>query len=113
MAVPATPMSIEWYRDLSITLLGFVATAGLLLLGLASVVVLIFVAIFFRRLYRTANSVLSLIEAASQIEQGAGIARQGAAALIAVLALIQGLRQGFQGSAKKPRRETNQDGKDG
>ncbi len=47
-------MGIEWFRDLSITILGFVTTA-----------VLIFTAVLVYRLYRTITSTLLMVKAAS------------------------------------------------
>ena len=54
-------MGIEWFRDLSIAILGFVTTA-----------VLIFIAILFYRLYRKTKSILVLVEAASKIAYDTG-----------------------------------------
>ncbi len=45
-------MGIEWFRDLSIAILGFVTTA-----------VLIFAAILVYRLYRTIKSTILLVKA--------------------------------------------------
>ena len=49
-------MGIEWFRDLSIIIMGFV-----------TVVVLIFIAVLVYRLYRTIKPILSRIEATSKI----------------------------------------------
>ncbi len=49
-------MGIEWFRDLSITVLGFVKTA-----------VLIFTATLVYRLYRTITSILLMVKSASKI----------------------------------------------
>ena len=49
-------MSIEWFRDMSIVILGFVASA-----------VLIFAAITVYSLYRTIKSTLLLVKAAELI----------------------------------------------
>ena len=55
-------MGIEWYRDLSITLMGFVTTAVLLVLVLATTVILIIATIHAFRLYRMAKTVLLRVE---------------------------------------------------
>jgi hypothetical protein len=49
-------LGIEWFRDLSLTILGFVAT-----------VVLILVAILVYRLYRTLTAALDLAKTTSEI----------------------------------------------
>ena len=81
-------MGIEWFRDLSIAILGFVTTA-----------VLIFVTVLIYRLYRRANSALLLVKAASKIAYNtAALVQQGP--LITILTLIQGIRGGFKGISK-------------
>ncbi len=115
-------MGIEWFRDLSITILGFVTTA-----------VLIFAAIIIYRLYRkitttlflvqtlmksvndTVNTVEEIIKTTSQnindtvtevkdsiklVSKGIGDTifhvQEGIKPLLPILAIIQGIRGGFQ-----------------
>jgi hypothetical protein len=83
-------MGIEWFRDLSITILGFVTTA-----------VLIFAAILVYRLYRTLKSTLLLVKAASKIAYDTVTRMQeGIKPLLPILTLIQGIRGGFKGISK-------------
>ena len=78
-------MSIEWFRDLSITILGFVTSAAL-----------IFATVLIYRLYRRANSALLLVKSMSKIAYDAvTLVQQGP--LITILTLIQGIRGGFKG----------------
>ena len=78
-------MGIEWFRDLSIAVLGFVTSA-----------VLIFVAVLIYRLYRRANSALLMAKSASKIVYDTvGLVQEGP--LITILALIQGIRGGCKG----------------
>ncbi len=87
-------MGIEWFRDLSITILGFVTTA-----------VLIFTAILVYRLYRMLKSTLLLVKAASKIVYDtATMVQEGIKPLLTILALIQGIRQGFERFIKKGRK---------
>jgi len=72
-------MSIEWFRDLSIAILGFVTTA-----------VLIFVTVLIYRLYRRTNSALLLVKAASKIAYDTvALVQEGIKPLLPILALIQ------------------------
>ena len=81
-------MDIEWFRDLSITILGFVTSA-----------VLIFVTVLIYRLYRKANSALQLAKSTSKIAYDtATLVQQGP--LITILTLIQGIRGGYKGISK-------------
>jgi len=73
-------MGIEWFRDLSVAILGFVTT-----------VVLIFIAVLGYRLYREVKSVLLLVKAASKIAHDTAILVQEGP-LATILALIQGVR---------------------
>jgi len=83
-------LGIEWFRDLSITILGFVTTA-----------VLIFTAVLVYRLYRKANSTLQLAKAASKITYDTvTLVQAGIKPLLPILALIQGIRGGFKGVGK-------------
>ena len=81
-------MGIEWFRDLSITIMGFVTTA-----------VLIFISVLTNRLYRKANSALQLTKSASKIAYDTvTLVQQGP--LITILTLIGGIRGGFKGIGK-------------
>ncbi len=83
-------MGIEWFRDLSITILGFVTTA-----------VLIFTAILVYRLYRTIKSTLLLVKAASKtVYSTITLVLECIKPLLPILALIQGIRGGFKGISK-------------
>jgi len=89
-------MGIEWFRDLSITILGFVTTA-----------VLIFTTILAYRLYRTLTSTLLLVKAASKIAFDTVTQLQEVIKpLLPILALIQGIRGGFQGIIKMVKKES-------
>jgi hypothetical protein len=83
-------MGIEWFRDLSIAILGFVTTA-----------VLIFAAILVYRLYREVKSALLLAKSASKIAHDTvSLVQEGIQPLLPILALIQGIRGGFKGISK-------------
>ena len=87
-------MSIEWFRDLSIVILGFVATA-----------VLIFTAILVYRLYRTLTTTLLLVKEVSEITlDTVTLMHKGPLAMI--LVLIQGIREGFHGINKVFKKES-------
>jgi hypothetical protein len=126
-------VGIEWFRDLSIVILGFVTTA-----------VLIFTAVLFYRLYRKIKSTLLLVEAASKIaydtvtlakegikdtvtlvQEGikdtvtlvqedikdtATLVQEAIKPLLPILALIQGIRRGFEGISKMFEKESNEEG---
>jgi hypothetical protein len=81
-------VGIEWFRDLSITILGFVTSA-----------VLIFVTVLIYRLYRRANSALLLVRSTSKIAYDTvTLVQQGP--LITILTLVTGIRGGFKGISK-------------
>ena len=93
-------MGIEWFRDLSITILGFVTTA-----------VLIFIAVLCYRLYRKTKSVLVLIEAASKIAYDTVSRIQEALKpLLPILAVVQGIRAGFEVISKMFKKESSEGG---
>jgi hypothetical protein len=93
-------VGIEWFRDLSITILGFVTTA-----------VLIFVAILAYRLYRTIKSTVLLIKATSKIAfDTVSLVQEGIKPLLPILTLIQGICGGFQGFNKIFKKESNEGG---
>ena len=80
-------MGIEWFHDLSITILGFVTTA-----------VLIFAAILGYRLYREVKSALLLAKSASKIAHDTvSLVQEGIKPLLPILVVIQGIRGGFKG----------------
>ncbi len=90
-------MGIEWFRDLSIAILGFVTTA-----------VLIFTAVLVYRLYRTIRSTLLLVKAASKIVYDTTtLLQEIIKPLLPILALIQSIRGGFQGISKMFNKESN------
>lgn len=79
-------MSIEWYRDLFICILGLVA-AG----------VLIFVAVLSYSLYRRIRSILDSIKTTSRTIQwiSSYIGDEVVKPVIQVAAVVQGMRQGI------------------
>ena len=129
-------MGIEWFRDLSIVIMGFV-----------TVVVFIFIAVLVYRLYRTIKSILSRVEATSKIahdtvikiqeniEMGSNFAHDTVATmqeniemaskfccdtvttiqeavqpLLPILGVIQGIRVGFEGLGNIFKKESNKGG---
>ena len=94
-------MGIEWFRDLSIAILGFMTTA-----------VLIFAAVLAYSLYRTIKSTLLLVKATSKITYDTvTMVQEGIKPLLSILALIRGIRQGFQGISNIFKKESNRRGK--
>jgi len=80
-------MGVEWTRDLSITILGFVASG-----------VLIFAAVLAYRLYRETTSALSQLKAASKRAcDTVSLIQELVKPLIPVVALVQGVREGLTG----------------
>ena len=88
-------MGIEWYRDLSVTILGFGATAVLLVL---SIVVL--------RLQRTAGQALKEIKAASILaRESAEIVRDGVEPVASILGIVRAVSRGSErGSGRDEKR---------
>jgi hypothetical protein len=83
-------MGIEWFRDLSIAILGFVTSA-----------VLIFATVLVYRLYREVKSALLLVKSASKIAHDTvSLVQEGIKPLLPILTLIQGIRGGFKGLSK-------------
>ena len=83
-------MGIEWFRDLSISILGFVTSA-----------VLIFATVLGYRLYREVKSALLLVKSASKIaHETVSLVQDGIKPLLPMLTLIQGIRGGFKGISK-------------
>ncbi len=90
-------MGIEWFRDLSITILGFVTTA-----------VLIFTAVLVYRLYRTLQSTLLILKATSKIVYDtAFLMHESIKPVLPILAVIQGIIGGFQSISKLFKKESN------
>ena len=76
-------MGIEWFRDLSIVILGCITLA-----------MLIFAAILTFRLYREVKSVLLLIKATSKmIYDTVLLMKRGIKPVLPVLSLIQGYQE--------------------
>ena len=93
-------MGIEWFRDLSIAILGLVTTAAL-----------IFTAVLVYRLYRTIKSTMLLVKAASEIAYDTvTLVQEGIKPLLSMLAVIQGVCGGFQGISKIFRQESSEGG---
>ncbi len=93
-------MSVEWFRDLSIAILGLVTSA-----------VLIFIAVLIYRMYRTIKSILILVKATSKIAYDAvTLVQEGMKPLLPILTLIQGVCGGFQGISKIFRQESSEGG---
>jgi hypothetical protein len=94
-------MGIEWFRDLSITIMGFVTTA-----------VLIFSMILVYRLYHKAKSILKLAESVSKSAYDTvAMVQEFIKPLLPILALIQGVCGGFEGISKIFKKESNEGGK--
>ena len=95
-------MGIEWFRDLSITILGFVTTA-----------VLIFTAILAYRLYRKAKAVLDLAKSAAKIARDTvSMIQESVKPMLPIMAIIQAVRSGFEFVRKMCNKESNEEGDD-
>ena len=93
-------MGIEWFRDLSITILGFVTTA-----------VLIFTAVLVYRLYRTLRSTLLMVKEASKIARDTvALLQESMKPLLPIIAVFQGIRGGFEVISKMFKKESNEGG---
>ena len=93
-------MGIEWFRDLSITILGFVTSA-----------VLIFTPIMVYRLYREAKSTLVLVKAtAKTVQETVTLVQEGIKPMLPIMAIIQGVRGGFEFIKKMFSEENNEEG---
>ena len=83
-------MGIEWFRDLSVTILCFVTTA-----------VIILIAILIVLLYRKAKSALQLAEStAKKAYDTVTIVQEFIKPLLPVISLIQGICGGLGGISK-------------
>jgi hypothetical protein len=88
-------MGIEWFRDLSIAILGFVAS-----------VVLVFMSVILYRLHRVAMSTMQSVETASQgLHDTVNLVQAVIEPLFPIVALIQGLRGGFKGFGRMFKKE--------
>jgi hypothetical protein len=93
-------MGIEWFRDLSITVFGFVAS-----------VVLIFGAILGYLLYsRIKSTLLSVNAAAKAVQDTVTVVQEIIKPLLPMLALIQGIRSGFEAILRIFKKESNEAG---
>ena len=93
-------MGIEWFRDLSITVLAFTTT-----------LLLIFLAILAYSLYRTLKSTMLQIQAAAKIVRDtAGQIQEGIKPVLSILALIQPVFRGLQSIGKMFKRESKEGG---
>jgi hypothetical protein len=88
-------MGVEWFRDLSIIILGVTTSAAL-----------IFITVLTYRLYRKANSAIQLAKSTAKIAYDTvAFVQQGP--LASILTFIQGVRGGFQGISKIFKKESN------
>lgn len=86
---------MEWFRDLSITILGFVTTAAL-----------IFITVLIYRLYRRAKTAIQLVKSTAKIAYDTvALVQQGPLAVI--WTLIQGFHGRFGGISKIFKKESN------
>ena len=93
-------MGIEWFRDLSITVLGFVAS-----------VALIFLAILSYRLYRTLNTSILQVNAVSKIVHDTVVLVQDSIKpMLSIMTMIQAIRAGFEVVSKMFKKENNEGG---
>ena len=93
-------MGIEWFRDLSITILCFVITA-----------VIIFASILGYRIYRKAKSTLQLAEAAAKkAYDTVTIVQEFIKPLPSIISLIQGICGGLGGISKIFNKGNNEGG---
>lgn len=84
-------MSIEWYRDLIITISGIVL-----------IVVLIFTTVLSYQLYRRVKVILDSAKTVSRTVQGASsyVADEVIKPLVQAVTLVQGIRQGIDTMSK-------------
>jgi len=84
-------MSIDWFRDLVISI------SGLVLIG-----VLIFIAVLLYALYRRTRSILDSVRATSRTIQGISsyVGNEVVKPITQIVALIQGVRQGIDAVSK-------------
>jgi hypothetical protein len=93
-------LGIEWFRDLTIVIMGLVTT-----------VVLIFIAVIVYRMYRSIKPALLMVKAASKITYDTvAMVQESIKPLLSILTLIQGIRGGFESISKMFKKETNKGG---
>jgi hypothetical protein len=93
-------MDMEWFRDLSVTILCFVTTA-----------VIIFASILGYRLYRKAKSALQLAEsAAKKAYDTVTVVQEFIKPLLPIISLIQGICGGLGGISKMFNKGNNEGG---
>jgi hypothetical protein len=93
-------MDMEWFRDLSVTILCFVTTA-----------MLIFASILGYRLYRKAKSALQLAEsAAKKAYDTVTVVQEFIKPLLPIISLIQGICGGLGGISKIFNKGNNEGG---
>jgi len=93
-------VGIEWFRDLSITILGFVASAAL-----------IFMAILFYRLYRTLNSTMLQFKAVGKLAQDTvALVQDSIKPMLSIMSIIQACRAGFEIVSKLFKKESSEGG---
>jgi len=94
-------MGIEWFRDLSITILCFVAT-----------IAIVFGSILFFLLYKRARSTLKLAEsAAKSAYDTVTLVQEFIKPLLPILALIQGVCGGLGGISSLFKKDSTEGGK--
>jgi hypothetical protein len=90
-------VGIEWFRDLSITILGFVTSAAI-----------IFGAVLGYRLYRATQSTVSVMRSAAEMaHETVSQVQAMIQPLLPILAVIQGIRSGFQTISDMFKKESN------
>lgn len=83
-------MGIEWFRDLSIIILGLIST-----------VVIIFMGVLFYSLYRIAKPILLQVKATSKIAYDTVVTvQEGIKPVLTILAIIKGMSGKFQHISK-------------
>ncbi len=94
-------MSIDWFRDLAISI------SGLVLIG-----VLIFVAVLSFSLYRRAKAILDSMKLTAKTIQGVSsyVGDEVAKPVMQVAAFVQGIRQGVDAISKLFKRKGERDG---
>ena len=129
-------MGIEWFRDLSITILGFITTAALIFAAILAyrlyrkiTTMLLLVQTLMKSVNDTVNTVEEIIEATSQnindtvteIKDSIKLVSKGmrdtvtqiqerVKPLLPILAVIQGICEGIKGISKLFNKENNQGG---
>lgn len=84
-------MGIEWFRDLSITILAFVLT-----------VVIILMAIALLRIYRELNSAVLIVKATSKSVHEMVVAiQESIKPTMAIVAAVQGIKAGIERILKR------------